>query len=150
MSRINVTIGPPSPAGALEPRYDRESQILAAESPVAAEWPFGVDIDGRLVFDLAGDRTLMNLDLHIAASRWVKDSEVQWPSSGRPGVLVFDAGSVAEKSFHLPLEVKVDPGSQVVLIEIGDMTGAQPVRLSNDCVALVTEGALAGFVLRLE
>lgn len=150
MSHIYVTIGPPSPEGALQPRYDHESQILAAESRVAADWRFGVDIDGRLVFDLAADRTLMNLDLHIGASRWVTDSEVHWPPAGRPGVLVFDAGSVAEKSFHLPLDVKVDPGNRVLRIEIGDIAGAQPVRLSDDCAALVTEGALAGFVLRLE
>jgi hypothetical protein len=83
---IMVSVGQPSPEGALEPRYDKESRILAAESPVPAEWPFGVDIDGRIVFDLSSDRTIMNFDLHIGESRWVEDPAITWLATDRGGL----------------------------------------------------------------
>ena len=102
---IKVTVAEAAPEGALEPRYDEESQILAAESPVPAEWPFGVDIDGRVVFDLGSDRTLMNFDLHIGREYWDDDPSLRWPAGAQRGRLIFDEEAVKVKSFHLALRI---------------------------------------------
>ncbi len=150
MSGLHVRIGRAAPHGALEPRYDRESQILAAEAPVAAEWPYGVDVDGRIVFDLAADRTLMNFDLHVGESRWEVDRNVSWPTTGRRGVIIFEPATIMTRSFHLPLKIHADRDRHLVRIEFGEITGASPVYLAERCAALVKEGELAGFVLRLE
>ena len=150
MTQIGVKVGPAATAGALEPRYDEEAAILAAESPVASEWVFGVDIDGRMVFDLAADRTLANVDLHIGRSRWIADEGIQWPRSMQEGVIVFDEDAIATKSFHLPIRVSFDPREELVHVAIGDVSGDnRSVCLAERCVALVDGGSLAGFLFRL-
>lgn len=149
MNWIKVAVAEAAPEGALEPRYDEESQILAAESPVAAEWPLGIDIDGRVVFDLGGDRTLMNFDLHIGKKMWKADPSLRWPTRSRRGRLVFDDEAVMVKSFHLALRVTTD--GDLVEISIGERRNSEPsaVALSDRCMALVRGDALAGFVVRL-
>lgn len=66
MTGIVVVTAPPTIAGRLYPRYVEDAGILAVQSKVMRPWPFGVDIDGRIVFDLDADRTLANFDLHVA------------------------------------------------------------------------------------
>jgi hypothetical protein len=137
---IRVEVAEAAPEGALAPRYDEESQILAAESPVAAEWPFGVDIDGRVVFDLGFDRPLMNFDLHIGKKMWKVDPGVRWPAEARGGRLVFDHEAINVKSFRLPLRVTTD-GFGLVAISIGDERNPEPVpvALSDECIRVCSE-----------
>lgn len=149
MTGIKVIIEPAALQGALEPRYDEESRILAAESPVSAEWPFGVDIDGRMVFDLGPDRTLMNFDLHVGCQLWEEDPRLSWPAATRRGRLVFAEEAIATKSFNLPLRVTTDRECRLVRIDIGSAQGGTPIAISNDCVALQRNGDLVGFVVRL-
>lgn len=149
MSSIAVSVGPVDPRGQLEPRYDSDAEILAAESPVPAEWRFGVDIDGRVVFDLAEDRMLMNFDLHIGQRRWTTDPGLRWSEVARRGTLRFSQESVAAKSFHLPLLVRTDRDHELVRIDIGDSSGSEIVQLAEACIAFVRDGMLAGFILRL-
>jgi hypothetical protein len=145
---IKVSIGEPTPEGTLQPRYDEEAQILAAESPVSAEWPYGVDVDGRIVFDLGHDRTLMNLDLHIGRKLWGSDPDLAWPYSPRRGRLVFAEEAVRLKSFRLPLRVTTD-GAHLVCIYIGEGPSSAAVALSDACLVMHRQGELTGFLLRL-
>lgn len=58
MTGIVVVTAPPTIAGRLYPRYVEGAGILAVQSKVMRPWPFGVDIDGRIVFDLDAERTV--------------------------------------------------------------------------------------------
>lgn len=150
MTAIIVTVGPSAPDAELKPRYDNESQILAAESPASTEWSFGVDVEGRIVFDLGSDRTLRNFDLHIGKQFWAEERELGWPDARQRGTLVFAPETIDTQSFHLPLYVRTDPARELVRIEIGERASGTLVALSDTCVAmLLGNGELSGFTVRL-
>lgn len=140
----------------LVPSYDRESDILAVSSNVDADWVFGVDIDGSIVFDLDSSRRLVNFDVHIPMSLWKPCRLGAWPDSVEKGSVLFARETVAHKSFHLPLRLLYDDARQLVLVEIGTGSTAgsrigqpQTVALSDCCIALVIRERLAGFLVRL-
>jgi hypothetical protein len=76
MKGITVLVQKATEGGRLYPRYDRESGILAVESEQPRPWPYGMDIDGCLVFDVDEQRILANFDLHVGMSLWRRDLEV--------------------------------------------------------------------------
>jgi hypothetical protein len=149
MTGIKVLVGQPVPSAALEPRYDTEADVLVAESPVVSEWPFGVDIDGALVFDLDAHYMLVNFDLHIGRQRWLQDLSDSWRVPAREGSLWFTAEAVAIKSFALPLRVRTDRSRAQVQVEIGAGAPSAEVALSARCVALLHHDELAGFRISL-
>ena len=148
MQRITVTVRPPTKQGRLYPRYGKEAGILAVESEVERPWPFGVDIDGNLVFDLDAQRVLANFDLHIPRNLWMPGISIALPHA-LPGDIVFSSETVAHKSFNLPLRVTTDSYGQRVLIEIADISPTGAVALSDACIGLLSGTELAGFFVKL-
>lgn len=117
MSGILVSSGSPTEAGHLHPRYDNENGILVVESKVERDWPYGIDVDGRIVFDIDEERSLANFDFHIPRDRWPRGTlSPQPPVVGR-GDLVFSKDALVRKSFSLDIEVRWDP--RQLLIKLG-------------------------------
>lgn len=148
MSAIAVKVAPATTEGRLYARYVSSAGILAVESRVPQPWPIGVDIDGRIVFDLNSDRKLMNFDLHIPKSRWRIASLPSTTLIARPGDIVFSEESVRVKSFSLVIDAQWSPDTRNLRIALGDRTADRAVSLSEKCAALLGGALLVGFWIR--
>lgn len=146
LSSIMVSVLPPTEAGRLYPQYDDSAGILAVQSRIERPWLFGVDIDGRVVFDLDEQRVLANFDLHIPKSRWRRDRlEEEYPLTVPAGDLVFAVETIETKSFSLPLTIRTDVNTGHVRIEFAKHKPNRAVVLSSSCVALLSADELVGF-----
>jgi hypothetical protein len=145
---IMIQVMAPTPAGRAYPAYSHEARILAFSSEGVRPWPYGVDIDGRVVFDLDAGRLLANTDIHVPASRWVVGALSPWPVS-EPGDIVFAHEAIAQKSFHKPLRITCTSDRREVEVSFGGGRADRWVKLSETCIALVEGGSLAGFRARL-
>ena len=145
---INVLIQPPTKRGRLYPRYDKDAGILVLESREPRAWPYGLDIDGVIVFDIDETRVLANLDLHMRADLWERTSSPFWPNKVKSGDLAFPDEMLKVKSFHLPLRVRTNPNVHYIRIDIGEREIQEYIALSDECLALVTEDQLVGFLIR--
>ena len=123
--------------------------MLVVESEIERPWPFAVDVDGNLVFDLDEQRVLANFDLHIPNKLWAKGLPAHLPHIAPPGDLVFSLEAVRQKSFSFPLRVATDSRGQRVLIEFMNIGFDSVVGLSDACIGLVLGHELAGFVVTL-
>lgn len=149
MTSIKVYVLAPTEAGRLYPRYVNEGGILAVESTVARPWPFGVDIDGGVVFDLDEWRVLANFDLHMRRSLWKRERlEDEVATIATPGDLAFAPETVETKSFSIPLTVRMDPRTGRVSMRFGALKPDRAVELSPMCSALLREDNLLGFDIR--
>jgi hypothetical protein len=144
---IMVSVAPPSDRGRLYPRYVEDAGILAVESKVKRPWPFGVDLDARIIFDLDEQRVLANFDLHWRKSRWKRDIGVEPLPSAPPGDLVFALETISAKSFSLPMQVRINPQSRVLRIEFGMNRPDRSVALSDSCIAFLSASELIGFAI---
>lgn len=149
MSGLFVRFVTSTEAGRLYPRYDDESGIVAVESRVARDWPYGIDVGGSLICDLDTDHVLANFDLHIPRQHWSRGESVRWPNAQQAGNLVFQEATVRTKSFDATVEAIADPALRLLEIRIGDMEPHEAWALSETCVALASGDELAGFVLKL-
>jgi hypothetical protein len=118
---------------------------------VPRDWPFGIDIDGRVVFDLDADRTLASFDLHVPRSRWQKTlaAEEVLPAVAPAGDIVFSKEAIAKKSFNMPLSARCDSNRSVVKLQFGEANADRSIQLSERCLALLAGSNLVGFVIRL-
>ena len=149
MTGLSVIVQRATQAGRLYPRYDVEAAILSLESANVRPWPYGVDVDGRLVFDIDRERVLANCDLHIGKDRWRVSRDIEWPHGAEPGDIVFSNATLLRKSFSLPLMVTSNPDEGIVCIEIGESKHDRLIELSDRCIALLANAELAGFVSQL-
>lgn len=149
MTGITVSIAPPTDLGRLYPRYDDSAGILAVESRLERPWPFGVDIDGRVVFDIDQHRVLANVDLHVPKARWKRDLGDDVPIVAPPGDLIFSQEAITTKSFSLPLRVRTDPSFRRVRVDFGAEPPDRAIALSGSCIALLSAGELIGFAIAL-
>lgn len=150
MRAIEVTILPPTEQGRLYPRYDAEAQILEVSSRVPRSWPFGIDIDGCVIFDIDSDYRLANFDLLIPRQRWRIDPTIAWQRPTMAGDLQMSRASIRHKSFHLPLRVLTNPDQTVVSIRFSDTTYSPiEIALSDQCAAQITGRYLDGFIVAL-
>jgi len=147
MKGITVSVAPATEQGRLYPRYAESAGILVIESRFERPWPFGVDIDGRVVFDIDENRILSNVDLHIPKARWRRDLEDDVPAVAPPGDLVFSQEAIETKSFSLPLRVRADPGLRLLRIEFGTEPPDRAIALSGSCIALLSGAELVGFAI---
>jgi hypothetical protein len=131
----------------LYPKYDREAHVLEVESRVARPWPYGIDIDGTIIFDVDSDGVLGNFDLLIPKKLWKSSKELlARPDTTRRAGLAFTEETLKHKSFHLPLEVKSNSRRSRALIRFGTKSCAtEGIQLSGKCVALVCGDELVGF-----
>ena len=147
---LRVRLRPASGSGRLRPRYDAEADLLEVGSAIRREWPYGVDIDGRVIFDLDRDRVLANFDLLIPRRLWQLAEEMAAPQAARAADLEFEAETVAKKSFHLPVRVRTNSSKSCAVISFGHNGGSgSAVELSGDCYAFVDSGVLTGFFIRI-
>jgi hypothetical protein len=148
VSGIAVTVSSATDRGRLYPRYDDKTGILAIESRFDRPWPFGVDIDGRVVFDMDEHRVLANVDLHVPKPRWKKDLGGEMTTIAPPADLIFSHEAITTKSFSLPLTVRTDPSFRQVRIEFGTELSVRAIALSRSCIALLSADELVGFVIK--
>lgn len=149
--RICVQQREPTEKGALYPRYVKDAEILAVQSRVPRDWPFGVDIDGRLIFDIDADRILANFDLHIPKRYWIVQSRADEPRACQEASLEFTGSALEYKSFSLPLQVRTDAARSYALIEFDKLIPhGRWLALSEKCLARVDVDCLTGFFVRLD
>src|SRR5205823_1991383 len=120
--RIRVRIRPPSGSGRLRARYDTEANVLEVSSGARRPWPFGVDIDGRVIFDLDRDRILAYFDLLIPRRLWKIEAALSPPPNARAGDLQFSQEATEIKSFHIPISVASGSGRECARIQFGENT----------------------------
>lgn len=151
-SGITVRLLPPTPQGRLWPRYNADADILVAESRFHQEWPYGIDIDGRIIFDIDEQRRLANFDLHIARRLWKVRQGVGPPTRAREHDIMFTTEALNEKSFSMDLEVTTNSERTEARILFGErptLDALEAVKLSDQCFAYVDDGRLAGFYVSL-
>jgi len=148
MSAIGVSCGRLTREGQLKPSYDPDADLLAVTSESDSDWPYGIDIDGNIVFDLNASRVLANFDLHVAQRLWQKGATLDWPEGVPTGSLIFAEAALQQKSFSLPLRLPYDPDHGILRIEFGTMKASESLALSDSCVALLSNGYLVGFLIR--
>ena len=148
MKGITVSVAPPTEQGRLYPRYAEDVGFLVVESRIERPWISGVDIDGRVVFDIDENRVLANFDLHIPKARWKRDLGDDVPAVAPPGDLIFSQDALQTKSFSLPLSVRADPGLRRVRIEFGTEPADRAIALSGSCIALLSGAELVGFAIK--
>ena len=73
MGSIKVSVLPPTEAGRLYPRYVKVAHLLSVKSRIARPWPFGVGLNGGMIFDLDERRVLANFELHEMRSMWKRE-----------------------------------------------------------------------------
>jgi hypothetical protein len=89
MARIEVEIGEPSAEGSLFPLYDTAANVLAVSSRVERDWPYGIDIDGRIIFDIDVKRSLANFDVIIPKNKWTVLKSCKTPAPKEKASLHF-------------------------------------------------------------
>lgn len=148
MTGVGVSIGPPTEGGRLHPRYDVESDILEVTAETPRDWPYGVDIDGNIVFDLDARRHLANFDIHIGRRLWKRGSVRRWPEKAAVGTIVFSKETIEQKSLNMRLRLVYDEEQGVLQVMLGDRQPDRELELSKECIALLSRDELVGFLLR--
>lgn len=145
-----VELSAPTQAGRLFPKYDNEADLLEVCSRVPRPWPFGVNADSLVIFDIDSDRTLANFDLIIPKRYWPVAKPDERPQVSRKADLVFTKETLEHKNFLLSVYVKTNNDRSLLTIRFGEAEGkAQAVELSEACIALVESNRLVGFFLIL-
>lgn len=134
----------------LIPRYDEEADILEVGNPEIHEWPKGIDIDGRIIFDLDCNRVLANFDLIVPRKLWKVSTELSLPDADTEGDLQFQESTAKIKSFSLPLKILANQDRKNIAIRFKHVKGVEiVVKLSKWCWAVVAENTLNGFFIRM-
>jgi len=145
---IEILVREATPEGRLYPRYSEESQMLILASPVSRDWPLGIDVDGRVVFDIDANRVVANVDIHIPKHRWSPGRLPPWPKKSEAGDLAFSEEAIAKKSFSFPIRMVCNEERSSVLLYLDDQDPDRVIQLSDDCGALVRGNLLIGLLAR--
>lgn len=149
---IDTFLRKPTRHNRIFPHYDREADILSVSTHERVDWPYGVDIDGNIVFDLNKDKILVNFDLLIGRQRWKRmPLHWQWPAQAKEMDLGFSDTTICKKSFSLPIQVFTDQRTKNLTIQFDKSPDhGIAVRLSNACAAFLHKDRLLGFFIRLD
>lgn len=151
MDEIKIHLRPPTAHGRLYPRYDAEADLLEVGSSIPRDWPYGVDIDGTLIFDLDANRVLANFDLLIRKDLWKVVPLFEWPHALREADIEFSEETIKHKSFNLPIEVQTDQNRSCARILFGGTEHAGTwIALSENCMSLVAKDRLLGFFVIMD
>lgn len=146
MDRLVIQVRPPSRAGALEAHLDRRSNILSLTSPVAAEWPFGLDLSARVLMDFTADWQLANLDLLIPPSRW-QHGGLELPQTRQAGSLALNAMPMQRNSYALAVEA-LSPSDSELHLHWGPGTASHCLILSDQVMALLSGSLWVGLQIQ--
>jgi hypothetical protein len=151
MDAIRVGLKVPTERGRLYPRYDPEANLLEVGTNLPRKCPFGVDVDGSVIFDIDENRILANFDLLIPRSLWEVVRFLPAYSPARSADLEFSEETLRIKSFHLPLAVHTTEDRMQAQILLGPTSNALVVvGLSDSCLALLNGDRLVGFRVSLK
>lgn len=146
VERLSTASGPGMTA-----RYDNSAGVLVIERPRPHRpWVYGINLDGVVVLDINDARILESVEIICPLERWPLVHGLEWPSvRDRVSALRVAESSIARKSFEDHVELGRSVDGVLLKISIGDAYGdRQYVSLSDSCVAVVSDGALVGFVVR--
>jgi hypothetical protein len=146
---IQIEVHSPVRGVLLSPHYDADADILSVTSGSQIDWPYGIDIDGNLVFDLDAQRRLVNFDLHIPRRLWSRAKLKEWPRSSIAGNLAFSKQAIDQKSFNTPINVMHDKEQGILSIGIGSEQRDRVIEISKSCIALLHQSELVGFLVKL-
>lgn len=147
-NKIEVEIKQVEKSWNMFPRYDYESDILEVRNPDVVDWPFGVDIDGNLIFDLDKEKSLVNFDLHIPMQYWEEVDIIRKPEIKSRGVLKFTENTLKIKSFNIPIKVFKNKAANILLVEFGEnVMQGYGVKISDACIAILKGKYLVAFYI---
>lgn len=146
---LRVQLQSPSAAGALTPHYDESVGILSLVSPEPRDWPYGLDIDGRVICDLDAMGRLANLDLLMGQKTWRREALVRPPQGPRRD-LAFPQAVIVQKSFVEKVTVAWDGAQKLLEIRVGTLSCRETWPLSEHVwVRLGPESVLCGWSIWL-
>lgn len=151
-TKIRVHIAPHSIHGSLLPRYVDSADLLEVSTTSSTTWLYGIDIDGRVIFDIDAALVLENFDLLIPQKRWQLCDSIELPVNAIRANILISESAIKHKSFSLPLRVITDRERSRVLIEFGTRSeNEQWIELSKQCYAIVDEeSCLVAFYVILD
>jgi hypothetical protein len=144
MSGVPVTVGPPTDAGRLFPRYKNSIGILTLESGSHGVCPHGVNIDNSIILDFDEDRVLVGVELIAPMSAWKGKARVA-PPFGKTGDIRLGGGLSTRVHYDWPVMVSKDVQRDMALITFGDSEFNRAVALSAKVSALLHDEHLIGF-----
>lgn len=158
VSELRVELRAPTEVGRLYSSYDARVDVLTVGSAAVRSWPLGLNVDSTIIFDLAADRRLANIDVVVPRRRWRTHSALGAPAVWLRADLAFEADAVAQTNFALPVSIAAADNKTRVLIlfgrprpdaRAGVPDGARAVALSERCLALVRDSILVGLYVEL-
>lgn len=144
---IDVELAKATEGGRLYPRYVRDAKILAVESRLQQQWPYGINIDNLIILDITETRLLANFDVHMPRRLWKQvDPFPDPPNSRLRADLHLSQQAIEQKFFTEDVEITTNTDRSKVLIRIGNAPPEETgVELSEQCTALVAARTLLGF-----
>ena len=149
MNFIQVEVVPTALEKKLYASFDPATQILSAASKHECDWPYGIDIDGSIVFDMNECREVVNIDLLIPPKMWSRERFEVEKVDARQGALKIDVETIKTKSLSLPLKVYYDKSANSIYVAIGKNCATSSVILSESCSAFIAGGELVGMLLEV-
>lgn len=151
MTSLPISILGINSRGSLVPHYDSETDYVTLDSPVAREWPFGVNFDNLVILDFDVDKILASVEILVPRKKW-KKTKIKAANADVSGCLALP-GEPPTTQFVVPDNVSIglDPDTNLAQIALSKIPGgAEVVRLSTKCSALVSNKRLLGFTFNID
>jgi hypothetical protein len=142
-------VRPATEKGRLYPRYESEIDILMLESRIFRRWDLGLNVWNSIILDLDLTGIPVSIEILFPKAILVGDIDHDMPILAPPGDLMFTPEAIAQSSFDIPVRARANRAFTTVALEIGDAKADRLVGLSNTCVAMIADGHLVGFAIKL-
>lgn len=143
MTGIPVSVAPPTPEGRLYPRYQNSIGILTLSTNMPRPCPFGINIDGSLIFDFDEGRVLAGVELVLPMRAWKGKASTSKPR-GAAGNLLLSAHQQAPTEYGWPVTISKNVQTDAARISFGRGDYNRSVGLSESCCALLLDDQLTG------
>lgn len=146
---ITIKLCPPTEAGRLYPKYEKQVDILVAQSKVVQSYPYGVNIDskrGTLILDIAENHVLAGFELIAGQRSWTNKKIISKPQTRKSAAVEFSEAALSQKEFALALDVTTNDNRSRAEIWFGRTSpSTRAIALSDLCIAFVDGDRLLGF-----
>lgn len=151
VDRLPARIADPNPLGALTPTVSGGALMLQGEGADGTEFPFGANVASQLILDLDGGHTLASVETLVQLDDWEQtDEDLAPPDRARRGSLQIVGDAVELQMLDAEPRFLVNGDQGRLLIEIEEPgPETEWIKLSDRCHALVDDGHLAGFAIRM-